>query len=495
MAKANRAADPPHDVAAEQALIGAALLDSAVSDHVNIDPVDFYRPTHETMWATIAELNGSQPDRARGLLDALTDTGQLKIGVLDGPYIHACIEACVTPAAASQYARVVVRHARHRRAQQAIQRATQRLATTDPDDLSATLYEAMSDLEAVASDVPVPLDATTWEPQSLEAVLKGQELDPPPSLMPRSDGIHLAYASAVHSLSGEPGSGKTWIALHAAITELAAGNHVAFLDFEDRASRVVGRLLGLGATPDQIRDLFAYIRPHKALDDAGRTHLEHAIGRTTLTILDGVTEAMTLHGLDLSSNPDISAFYTMLPRWIADHGPAVILIDHVVKDSDRQGRWSIGGQHKLAGLDGVAYLVKIVEAFGRGKRGTARVIIAKDRPGFVEEIALGRTAAEFHLDATNPDILRAALDPPAAMPTGEAGELRPTTLMHRVATFLTITPGATRKAIEEGVHGKRDYVRKATDCLIHEGYVEIEDGERGAKLHRLVEPFDPDEKD
>ncbi|MGH9249432.1 MAG: AAA family ATPase [Acidimicrobiales bacterium] len=490
MADANRAAEPPHDATAEQALIGAALLDAAVYDRVHVNAGDFYRPTHETMWAAIAGLNGAEPDRARGLLDALAAHGDLKAGILDGGYIHTCIDACVTPAAAGQYARVVARCARHRRAQQAVQRAAQRLATTDPDDLTAAIYEAMADLEAVTADAPTALDATTWEPQPLDAVLAGQELDPPPALMPRSDGACLVYAAAVHSLSGEPGSGKTWIALHAAVTELAAGNHVAFVDFEDRASRVIGRLLALGATPDQIRDLFIYIRPHKALDNAGRTHLEHAVSQATLAILDGVTEAMTLHGLDLSANPDIATFYAMLPRWIADHGPAVILIDHVVKDVDRQGRWSIGGQHKLAGLDGVAYIVKSVEPFGRGKRGTARVVIAKDRPGFVEEVALGRTAAEFHLDATNPDILMAVLDPPEAMPTDDHGDMRPTYLMGRVAHFLTLSQGSGRKAIEEAVRGKRAYVKRAIDCLIQEGYIELEDGPRGAKYHHLVHRFD-----
>ena len=42
----------------------------------------------------------------------------------------------------------------------------------------------------------------------------------------------------------------------------------------------------------------------------------------TLVILDGVTEAMTLHGYDLHSNADIAAFYHLLPRPIADTGPA-----------------------------------------------------------------------------------------------------------------------------------------------------------------------------
>jgi hypothetical protein len=64
-----------------------------------------------------------------------------------GPYIQTCIQACVTPAAAEQYARAVTTTAQLRGAQQAVARAAQRLATVAPEDLSAALYEAMSDLE------------------------------------------------------------------------------------------------------------------------------------------------------------------------------------------------------------------------------------------------------------------------------------------------------------------------------------------------------------
>jgi AAA domain/DnaB-like helicase N terminal domain len=485
-------ATPPFSLEAEIGLIGAALLDPGIPRAVTVTAADFYKPAHETMWAAITTLNGVN-DRPLALLELLQRQGDLnRVG--GGPYIHTCISHAI-PSAATQYADIITRNARLRRAQQATSRAHQRLAQADPDDYTGILFEAMSDLEDVANEATTRLETTTWEPLPLDDVLAGRELDQAPTLMPRTDGHCLIYSGAVHALSGEPGSGKTWIALHAAKHELDQGNRVIVIDFEDRASRVIGRLLGIGAKPDHIRKQFSYIRPHRPLDDIAKAHLTQAITGHTLVILDGVTEAMSLHGLDLSSNPDVATFYTLLPRWIADHGPAVILIDHVVKDTDKQGRWAIGGQHKLAGLDGVAYLVKTIDPFGRGKKGTARIIIAKDRAGFVEEYALGRTAAEFHLDARTPDILHAALDAPSAMPTADDGHLRPTTLMGRVATFLTLHPGASRTAIEEGVHGKGHYVRQALDCLIQEGYVEVEDGPRRAKFHRLVQLFNTEDED
>jgi len=175
----------------------------------------------------------------------------------------------------------------------------------------------------------------------------GCEPEDHPAHLERSDGLRLLYPG-VNTLSGEPTSGKTWLALLAVRQVLDAGLPVAFVDFEDRPSRVVARLLAIGATPDQIRALFRYVRPDHALDTAGLAALQKAVTGTALAVLDGVTEAMTMHDLELNSNKDVSTFYALLPRRIADLGPTVVLIDHVVKDNEKQGRWSLGGQHKAA---------------------------------------------------------------------------------------------------------------------------------------------------
>ena len=261
------------------------------------------------------------------------------------------------------------------------------------------------------------------------------------------------------------------------------------IDFEDRASRVVGRLLALGATPDAIRDRFHYIRPHSPIDAATSATLVTLVSGSTLVILDGVTEAMTLHGYDLHSNADIASFYHLLPRTLADAGPAVGMIDHVVKDSEKQGRWAIGGQHKLAGIDGVAYLVKAIEEFGRGKLGHARITVSKDRPGYVEEIALGRTVAELWLDARNDDYVKAELKAPESIVDDSTGQLRPTHLMEKVSRFIEITPGCLARTITETNLGRKQYVRTALANLIREGYVEVETGPHRAQFHRSIRPY------
>ena len=215
-----------------------------------------------------------------------------------------------------------------------------------------------ADLETLLQPLSAT-QATSWEAQPLDVVLAGGELDPPPDLMPRTDGRSLIYAGHVHSIAGESNTGKTWVALYAAVACLVAGERVVFLDFEDRASRVVGRLIALGATPESIRSHFLYIRPNRAVTAAGKRVLERLTGTARLVILDGVTEAMTLHGLE-PKDQDIAKFYELLPRWIADQGPAVIDLDHTVKDRKAQGLYATGGQHKRAGLDGAGYILRVI---------------------------------------------------------------------------------------------------------------------------------------
>jgi hypothetical protein len=490
-------ATPPADIPAEQQLIGAALLDPDVPARVAIDPTDFYRPAHETIWRALGELNGSHPDRERGLLDLLRARGEFKVGILDAPYIHTCMAAAYSGAAAEQYARAVRQTAKQRKLLEGLRRAVQRIEqVADPIlDLDGIAFEAMSDIENVIVVSPTALEATTWEPLDLEAVLAGKELDPPPDILPRTDGQCLLYRGRVHVFAGEPGSGKTFLAAYAGAQEMRLGNRVTFIDYEDRASAVVGRFLSLGVTPDQIRQLFTYQRPALPLTDKARVILERAIAGTTLVIIDGVTEAMTVQGLNLKDNMDIAKFYSVLPRWVADHGPAVVLIDHVVKDEESRGGWALGGGHKIAGTDGVTYNLRIHERMGRGKKGSSQVRIGRDRPGYVEGMALGRIAAVFEVDDTLPDIMLAELRAPEPIPTDPlTGEQRPTEIMHRMSLYLQQNTGLTKTDLVRQVHGKSTTLKqKALNALIREGYVEeVKDGRR--IVARLDHPFNPDQE-
>jgi hypothetical protein len=480
---------------AEQAVLGAMLLDPKTIPVVAgiLRPGDYDQPKHATIHDALLTLHSTgQPVDPVTLIDHLRGTGRLpETG--GAPYLATLMAACPITANADHYADIVRTAARRRTI---ITTGTQiaHLGRTGPaDELDHIFTAAYETLDQAAGDFgPATLAPTTWAPVNLDAVLAGDYLDPPPSMLRRTDGIPLFYAGGVHTVSGESESGKTWLCLLAALQELDHNNDVTFVDFEDRADRVIARLLALGARPDQIRTHFNYIRPDRPLDDTGRHQLAPALAGRTLVIVDGVTEAMTLHGYDLNSNEDSARFQALLPRWIADHGPAVVMIDHVVKDKDKQDRHAIGAQHKLAGIDGAAYMVKAIQPFARGKRGIAQIIVAKDRPGYVREQAFGKVIAEFALDGSINDVIVVAeLTPPGRVSgrsdTGKPWE--PTHLMEQMSRYVQANPGLSKKSIEDVMNGKTNYKRLALELLVARGYIGTKPGPRGATHHFHINPY------
>ena len=104
-----------------------------------------------------------------------------------------------------------------------------------------------------------------------------------------------------------------------------------------------------------------------------------AVRRYALAVIDGVTDALGIFGCSTIDNDDVAGWIRTVPKQIAARtGAAVVLIDHVTKDTSTRNRWAIGGQAKMAGLTGAAYTVEVVEPLGRGMRGE---VVLKDREG------------------------------------------------------------------------------------------------------------------
>lgn len=477
----------PEDRAAEQAVLGA-MLHTARARNTALDILtgpDFRLPAHEAIWDAITYLhfNGDPVDQLT-VADHLDPKTLRRIG--GAAYLGDLYGDVITAENVDHHAHIVAKAATRRRLD-AAGTAIRQLATT-PGDLDQILDRAGTELAKATSSRPATTGPHPWEPVDLGPVLAGTHATPTATLMTRRDGKALIYPAAVHSIAGEPGGGKTWAALVAVTQELAAGHPALYIDHEDRPTSIVNRLLSLGATPDQITRHLRYIRPENALDTAGWTHVAKAADGCRLAVIDGITEAMVLHGLETNSNDDAAAWLALLPNRLAGLGLGVVQIDHVTKNSETRGRYALGAQHKLAGITGVAYKIVTIKAMAKGAKGHAKLIIDKDKHGDVGPV--GITVADLHLDATDDTgIIRAWLDTPGADHDDE-GRFRPTVLMSRVSEFLTSHPGASTNGIVAGVRGKRAALLEALACLIREGYVRTEEAPRGGLWHYSDTPFD-----
>jgi hypothetical protein len=75
---------------------------------------------------------------------------------------------------------------------------------------------------------------------------------------------------------------------------------------------------------------------HRIDDDRNRAGMITA--GATLAVIDGVTEAMSLLGLNPYDNTETAAFFAQLSRPLAEGGAAVVRLDHVVKDREDRRR-------------------------------------------------------------------------------------------------------------------------------------------------------------
>lgn len=100
---------PPHDIAAEQSVLGAMLLSKdAIADVVEtIRADDFYRPAHTTIYDIVLDLYGrGEPADAVTVASELTKVGEIsRVG--GASYLHTLVSMVPTAANANYYARIV----------------------------------------------------------------------------------------------------------------------------------------------------------------------------------------------------------------------------------------------------------------------------------------------------------------------------------------------------------------------------------------------------
>jgi replicative DNA helicase len=169
---------PPHDVAAEQCVLGGMLLSKdAISDVLEvIRPTDHYRPAHQLIHEAILDLYGrGEPADAITVANELTRRAEItRVG--GAPYLHTLISSVPTAANAGYYARIVRERAILRRlveagtrivqfgyageaeadvlvdrAQAEVYAVTERRAGEDYQSLSEIMPGALDEIEAIGS--------------------------------------------------------------------------------------------------------------------------------------------------------------------------------------------------------------------------------------------------------------------------------------------------------------------------------------------------------
>ena len=273
---------PPHDLAAERALLGAMLLTAtAIADAVeSTAAADFYRPAHAHTFDAIAGLYAAgEPVDTVTVAAELERTGLLEAVGGAGALVEM---QAGTPVAgnAARYADIVAKNATLRRLIGAAGEVAE-LAYSRPADVDAALDEAESLVFAVAGGS----EASSMEPlyglldrgvDHLEKLYEhGQSLTGVPTGYSDLDSLLLGLQpSSLLVLGARPGIGKTSLALGmAAAAAMGSRRPVLFFSLEMSHLELTQRLLcsEAGVSTQRVRS--------GQLSDDDWTRINGAVGR------------------------------------------------------------------------------------------------------------------------------------------------------------------------------------------------------------------------
>lgn len=337
-----------------------------------------------------------------------------------------------------------------------------------------------------------PAERDTWAP--LPDVLIAAATPPePPSILTAQGGGALFYPGKRHLIAGEPETLKTWIAAAAAAEVITSGRGVIWWDADGMGpGPLVERLQAIGTADESIDLHLHYIAPDRPIDPPARSLLRGLIAtdRVGLAIIDAFDPALELHGMSHKDGDEVQRFYRTVVDVFHAEGVATVLVDHVTKDRENRGRWSIGSQRKLAGCD-VAFSVELQGEPLSRRNPKATIIISggKDRPGWHHRTD-GRRVGQWTVDLENPgEPWTLALGRPESEVAADGG-FRPTFLMERVSRHLELAPrGLTGRQVTDEVQGKASSIRDALRVLVTEGYAHVVQAERGAQIYRHIQLF------
>jgi len=240
-------------------------------------------------------------------------------------------------------------------------------------------------------------------------------------------------------------------------------------------------LTDVGATLEELNHIY-FVAPETKPTTGIRRIIEW---EADYVLIDAAVGAYDLSGLDDNARKDAEAFARTWIRPLYMNGISTILIDHVTKNADTRGKFTIGSERKVGGTD-VHLTFEAVKPLSRGSSGLVKVTVHKDRGAFLQR----PTAAVFELHSNPIDhsITYTRRDP---HPVGDEGEFRPTVLMEKVSRYLeSHTEPVSRNNIETTIKGKRtEFIRQAIDVLITDGYATQETGPHNSKLVTLERPY------
>lgn len=360
--KGDYGGQPPHDIDAEQVILGAMMTSpAAVADvaAAGVTPGSYYRPAHQVIASVISALAGRgdphDPVAVRAELEARGETRNTG----GATYLHDLFASVASPGEAGYYARIVANHEKRRRLAEIGRRIAQ--AAEDKGTSLEAVHTVCGELASSNGHGPVVSRYTpvNWHEAFAAQPAAVQWLHEP-----------LLEAGTVNALFGPPESWKSLLALEIAVRLVRQGRVVVYIDEENRLTDLVERLQAFGCTPDELDRLrlysFASLPPLDTVPGGQHLLALATADGADLVILD--TTSRMVEGNENDADTFLKMYKLALVPLKA-RGITSWRLDHPGKDQSRGQR---GSSAKDGDVDTVWQLTKLTENTRRQERRKSR---------------------------------------------------------------------------------------------------------------------------
>lgn len=350
-------------------------------------------------------------------------------------------------------------------------------------DLSALLERAHSlraKIEEAESTAPDGDDLFV----DMAAILSGDMSPELPTIGKSDDGHYLFYAGRLNELHAEPGVGKTNIALASVARILNDGGCVVFVDPEDNPRAIARRLISMGADANRILTGFKYLHdPDRETLIKCRRWVE--ANGAVLVVIDGAAELISGTGGSERDEDDVLRFFKVYVRPFADAGAAILITDHVAKDSESAGLWPRGSGAKMGRYDGAVYLIRTTQDYSPEQAGEVKLIVAKDRNGGVGPKKT--TAFVVRFDPENGKT-RVTIERPTVIKNEDPD----TNIEKKIAIMEALKGGPLSvRELRNAVGGRGATTDLVRDELAELGHIEVRDTGVKSKIVRAIREYFP----
>lgn len=316
-------ATPPHDLDAERAALGGALLsgDALAAVLELVRPADFYRPAHQVIFETVIELYGrGDPADQVTVVAELVKNGTInRVG--GGPYLHELAAKVPTAANASYYARIVADKAKLRRLAEASTQISQMAYTANGEDADGVLDRAQSLIFAIAerrnADDYVPIaEVMPGALDEIEAIGKrgGEMIGCPTGFADLDELTQGLHPGQLIIVAARPAMGKSTLALDfARAASIRHGRASVMFSLEMGRNEIAMRLLSAEG--------------RVGLHSIRSGHIDDADWQRLAGRIDAITEAPLF--IDDSPNLTITEIRSKCRRLKQQNNLRLVVVDYL----------------------------------------------------------------------------------------------------------------------------------------------------------------------